>query len=72
MIYRGVVNNGVIQLEGGKTLPDGTQVVVEPLATTSESLGWPEGYFDETFASIADDSFYRPSQGELPDAVDLE
>ena len=37
-----------------------------------ESLGWPSGYFEETFGSITDEAFVRPPQGELPRAVELE
>ena len=38
----------------------------------AESLGWPLGYFERTFASITDETFLRPPQGELPEAVELE
>jgi hypothetical protein len=79
MIYRGTVEHGVIELEGGVTLPDGTRVKVEPLTTQqdsptqpSETMGWPAGYFEQTFGSITDDTFDRPVQGDLPKAVDLE
>lgn len=32
--------------------------------------GWPPGYF-ELFGSIADETFVRPPQGELPAPADL-
>ena len=38
----------------------------------AEGLGWPPGYFEETFGSITDDTFVRPPQGELPQPVELE
>ncbi len=31
MTYRGTIRNGVVELEGGNGLPDGTIVRVEPL-----------------------------------------
>jgi len=37
-----------------------------------ESLGWPPGYFERSFGSIADESFLRPPQDELSEAVELE
>jgi hypothetical protein len=79
MIYRGTVKHGVVELEEGAALPDGTQVKVEPLVLPAgeggkrlESIGWPPGYFEQTFGSITDDTFARPPQGELPEAVELE
>ena len=52
-------------------------VVVQPTmpptpAGTPEKLGWPPGYFEETHGSIMDETFSRPSQGELPKPVELE
>ena len=35
MIYRGVVRNGTVILEGDVTLPEGIQVKVEPIETES-------------------------------------
>lgn len=74
MIYRGTVRQGVVELEDGAALPDGTHVNVEPVARPKqgEATGWPPGYFDQTFGSISDETFMRPPQGELPEAVDLE
>ncbi len=49
-------------------------VVVQPKPPGSNPVdegGWPPGYFDLA-GSIADESFVRPPQGELPKAVDLE
>jgi hypothetical protein len=43
-----------------------------PPPSVPEALGWPLGYFERTFGSITDESFLRPPQGELPEAVELE
>jgi hypothetical protein len=49
-------------------------VVVQPRsgATTPEERGWPPGYFENTFGAIADDTFVRPPQGELPRPVEFD
>lgn len=52
-------------------------VVLQPKTAThapdtTESRGWPSGYFEKTFGSITDETFLRPPQGELPEAVELE
>ncbi len=38
MTYRGTVRNGVVELESAAKLPDGTQVVVEPVSAGSPSI----------------------------------
>ncbi len=38
-IYRGTVENGVVVLENGTLLPEGTRVRVEPLGK-DENVGW--------------------------------
>jgi hypothetical protein len=43
MTYRGVVKNGVVVLEDGEGLSDGTVVRVEPLAT-ADADGRPSVY----------------------------
>jgi hypothetical protein len=50
-------------------------VVVQPkdasaTPTTPEERGWPPGYFDLA-GSIADETFVRHPQGDLPKPVDL-
>ncbi len=47
-------------------------VVLQPAANgeTTAERGWPTGYFESTYGSIADESFSRPPQGELPTPVD--
>lgn len=79
MTFPGHVKNGVVLLDDGATLPEGAEVRVEltparPAAQSSppEERGWPFGYFDKTFGSIADESFVRQPQGELPPAVELD
>ncbi len=52
-------------------------VVVQPkemktVPAASEDLGWPPGYFENTFGSITDDTFVRPPQGEMPKPVDFD
>ncbi len=39
-------------------------VVVQPKTSTasSDSLGWPLGYFEATFGAISDETFTRPPQ----------
>ncbi len=73
MSIRGTVKQGVVELEDGATPPDGTHVVVEPLvppndvrSESPDALGWPAGYFEQTFGAITDDTFFRPLQGERP------
>jgi hypothetical protein len=52
-------------------------VVVQPKETVAHArstgeLGWPPGYFENTFGSITDETFVRPPQGVLPKPVELE
>ena len=79
LVYRGIVKHGVVELEDGANLPDGTQVKVEPMTPQNnegpmrpETIDWPPGYFEQTFGSITDETFIRPPQGQLPKAVELE
>ncbi len=44
MVYRGVVKNGVVVIDAGAELPEGTEVRIEPLApparrTLAEQIG---------------------------------
>jgi hypothetical protein len=79
MTFQGHVKNGVVLLDGGATLPEGAEVRVElapPRAAapagTPDERGWPPGYFQNSFGSIADETFVRQPQGELPPAVDFD
>ena len=51
-------------------------IVLQPKPTavpsTLEERGWPQGYFDETFGSIDDETFVLQPQGELSPAVDFD
>jgi len=51
-------------------------VVVQPRPESTnesaEALGWPPGYFENTFGSIDDETFVRPDQGVLPPPVEFE
>jgi hypothetical protein len=51
MVYRGKVKNGVVVLENGTGLPDGTEVRVEPLAR-DESTAVEGPTLAEQFADI--------------------
>lgn len=45
------------------------KVDVDPIAPTPDSpeaRGWPPGYFERTFGSIDDETFFRHPQGEWP------
>lgn len=44
----------------------------KPVGSTPEELGWPPGYFEQTFGSITDETFVRPPQGDLPKPLDIE
>jgi hypothetical protein len=78
MTLLGHVKNGVVLLDDGATLPEGAEVRVELAPARSAAppssleRGWPCGYFDKTFGSIADESFVRQPQGELPPAVEFD
>ena len=39
MTYRGTIRNGVVELEGGNGLPDGTVVRVEPVEADDDEPG---------------------------------
>lgn len=50
MIYRGAVKHGVVELEKGATLPDGTRVNIEPLALQEQ----PDGRNDNALFAMSD------------------
>lgn len=39
MTYRGTIRNGVVELEGGNGLPEGTVVTVEPVEADDDEAG---------------------------------
>lgn len=45
--------------------PPATGAAPAPGAKTPEELGWPPGYFENTFGSISDPAFKRYPQGEF-------
>lgn len=49
-------------------------VIVQPKAADCGAIGrdWPADYFERTFGSIDDETFVRPPQGALPEAVDFD
>jgi hypothetical protein len=46
MTYKGTVKDGVVILEPNTSLPDGTEVRVEPVPTTTEPPTWAEVFKD--------------------------
>ena len=72
-----VGSDGVLHVPLGAAEADReVRVTIEPLAppceSETESRGWPPGYFENTFGSIDDDTFFRHPQGDLPRPVELE
>lgn len=73
-------SDGILHLRIPVGQPDAEYEAVVVLQPTSashtpngpEALGWPPGYFEQTFGSITDEDFVRPQQGELPKPVELE
>ena len=47
-------------------------LVAEPPAVARDERGWPGGFFDETYGSLADDPLSRPEQGEAQEGEALE
>jgi hypothetical protein len=50
--------------------------VREPATTSTssgpESLGWPKGYFEETYGSFRDEPLFRADQGEYEKREELD
>lgn len=44
----------------------------EPPADPRDDLGWPPGFFEETYGALADDPLTRPEQGEAQEREALE
>lgn len=45
-------------------------IIVQPIAPNSDQTiadgnGWPEGFFEQTFGSLADEALVREEQGQL-------
>ena len=72
MVYRGRVENGVIQLEGAVTLPEGTEVRVE-LAGGKEAFDPNAAPIEEELAAILADvpkAEWDRLPGDLTDNLD--
>ncbi len=63
-----VGSDGILKLEVPVAVSDREVeviVVLQPLETEAvDALGWPIGYFEETYGSLADDPIERGPQGE--------
>jgi hypothetical protein len=70
-VTRGVIRGKTIELAHETGLPEGQEVMIT-LETAARYQPWPPGYFDNTYGSIDDDTFFRHPQGELPTAVELD
>jgi hypothetical protein len=44
----------------------------EHLAQSPEARGWPPGFFERTYGSLADDPMERPSQGDYEIRDEIE
>ena len=44
----------------------------EALARTPEAPGWPPGFFERTYGSLADDPMERPPQGDYEVRDEIE
>jgi len=75
-VFKGVVKNGVIVLEGDGQLPDGTKVTVVVEETTVRPTDWRQleriiGLFDSGLSDVSErkheylaDAFYRCNKDE--------
>ena len=62
-----VGSDGLLKLEVPVNVKDTDLEVVIIMYSTEtrvDELGWPVGFFEETFGSLADDPIERPPQGE--------
>jgi hypothetical protein len=72
-----VGKDGILRLEVPLDISD-TDVDVEiaiqqtPAPEETDELGWPIGFFEETYGSLADDPIERPPQGELEVRDEIE
>ncbi len=39
-------------------------LIVQPVATAGQGLGWPPGFFEQTYGSFREQPLIRESQGE--------
>lgn len=39
-------------------------LIVQPVSTSGQAAGWPQGFFEQTYGSFRDQPLVRESQGE--------
>ncbi len=47
-------------------------LIVQPVASASQELGWPPGFFEQTYGSFRDQPLVRESQGEYESRDELD
>ena len=47
-------------------------LIVQPVASAAQSLGWPPGFFEQTYGSFDDQPLVRESQGEYEVREELD
>jgi hypothetical protein len=47
-------------------------LIVQPVAATGESRGWPAGFFEQTYGSFRDQPLIREPQGEYEIRAELD
>lgn len=73
-----VTPDGSVLLDEPLSVPAGRHRVMllvdeqTPTTNTHDHLGWPAGFFEETYGSLADDPLTRPEQGALQERETLE
>lgn len=63
-----VAADGTLTVQVPTDLPEtdvDVMLVVQPVAGSPEALGWPPGFFEETYGSLKDDPIERAPQGEM-------
>ena len=73
-----VTPDGSVLLDEPLSVPAGRHRMMllvdeqKPTTNTHDQLGWPTGFFEETYGSLAGDPLTRPEQGELQEREALE
>jgi hypothetical protein len=47
-------------------------LIVQPVAAAGQDLGWPPGFFEQTYGSFRDQPLVRESQGEYEVRYELD
>lgn len=50
----------------------GDQPTISPIQSTPEDLGWPPGYFEQTYGSLRDEPLERGPQGVFETREELQ